>query len=171
MSEQGYIYLDRKIRDHWIWDLEPYSKGQAWVDLILSANHKDNKFPFNGKPMLVKRGSFVTSIRKLASKWGWSKNKVVAFLDVLEEDGMIQRNSSYRRTLITIKNYCIYQKKSKSKPKKPDTNQDINRTLSGHSPDGDPVQTMNDKGMINNDKESAAHYDPLAGRRKRYDDL
>jgi DNA-binding transcriptional MocR family regulator len=125
--------------------------------------------------MLVKRGSFVTSIRKLASKWGWSKDKVVAFLDVLEEDGMIQRNSSYRRTLITIKNYCIYQKKSKSKPKKPSTDSSTdsstNRPLAGHSSDADPAHSSNSEVIRSNYKESAAHYDPLAGRRKRYDDL
>lgn len=175
MSEQGYIYLDRKIRDHWIWDLEPYSKGQAWIDLILSASHKDSKFPFDGKPVIVKRGSFITSIRKLADRWRWSRDKVVAFLDVLEEDGMIKRDSNYRRTLITVKNYCIYQQKSKSKPKKPSTDSSTdsstNRPLAGHSSDADPAHSSNSEVIRSNDKESATHYDPLAGRRKRYDDL
>ena len=137
MSEQGYIYLDRKIRDHWIWDLEPYSKGQAWVDLILSANHKDNKFPFNGKPMLVKRGSFVTSIRKLASKWGWSKDKVAHFLDVLEEDGMLTQLRDSKKTLISVINYDFYQDRDDSKKTPKRQLKDTEKTQTGRSSDTD----------------------------------
>lgn len=170
MSEQGYIYLDRKVRDHWVWNLEAFSKGQAWIDLILSANHKDSKVPFDGKPVMVKRGSFITSIRKLSDRWGWSRDKTVAFLDTLVEDGMIERDSNTRRTLITIKNYCIYQQKSKSGQKKPATNQATHRTLTGHSPATDPAQTMNDERMIRNEKEiSASPYNPFAGMRRAQD--
>lgn len=37
----------------------------------------------------VKRGSMVTSIKKLCEQWKWSNNKVKGFLDMLTEDGMI----------------------------------------------------------------------------------
>ena len=164
MSEQGYIYLDRKICDHWLWNIKPFSKGQAWVDLILMANHKDAKIPFDGRPVLVKRGSCITSIRKLAEKWGWKRDKVAEFLNVMEEDGMIRRDSNSRRTLITIENYCIYQKKSNRPFKKSDSPGATHGATMGASPGATMgAQTTNDKLMTTNDKEiEPAAYNPFA---------
>lgn len=160
MSEQGYIYLDRKIRDHWIWNIQPYSKGQAWVDLILMANHKDTKVPFDGKPVMVKRGSCITSIRKLAEKWGWKRDKVAEFLNVMEQDGMIRKDSNSRRTLITIENYRIYQQKSKRASKKSDSPGATHGATMGATMG---AQTSNAEVMLSNDKEEEpSAYNPFA---------
>jgi len=160
MSEQGYIYLDRKIRDHWIWNIQPYSKGQAWVDLILMANHKDTKVPFDGKPVMVKRGSCITSIRKLAEKWGWKRDKVAEFLNVMEQDGMIRKDSNSRRTLITIENYRIYQQKSKRASKKSDS---PGATMGATPGATMGAQTSNAEVMLSNAKEEEpSAYNPFA---------
>ena len=45
---------------------------------------KDAKILFNGSLVTVKRGTCITSIRKLAAKWGWSLEKTVKFLKELE---------------------------------------------------------------------------------------
>ena len=83
-KEKGWISLSRSIVDNWVWDNgEQFSRGQAWIDLLLSANHEDRKIMFDGKPLLVKRGSFVTSQHKLADKWHWSRHKVSLFLKAL----------------------------------------------------------------------------------------
>lgn len=39
----GWIKIHRDILYHEIWSDKPFSKGQAWIDLILLANHSDNK--------------------------------------------------------------------------------------------------------------------------------
>jgi DNA replication protein DnaD len=175
MSGQGFIYLERAIRDHWLWEIKPFSKGQAWIDLILLANHQDNKTPFDGKLITVKRGSFITSIRKLADKWGWKRDKVAEFLDLLEQDGMIQRDSNHRRTVITIKNYRIYQQKSKPGRKKSDSlGATEGATLGATEGASHGAQTMNEEVMRMNDKRISPpddDYDPLAGLRRDRDDL
>ena len=41
IMNQGWIKLHRTLQDNKLWYSEPLTKGQAWVDLILLANHKD----------------------------------------------------------------------------------------------------------------------------------
>ena len=106
---KGLIALHRQIKDNMFWQDKPFSKGQAWIDLILTANHAEKKIIFDSSLMLVSRGCLVTSIRKLSEQWGWSKDKVSKFLNLLESDNMIHKDTNRKRTLITIVNYGLYQ--------------------------------------------------------------
>lgn len=107
---KGWICLHREIQDSWIWNEEPYSKGQAWIDMLLTANHEDRKIYINGKLVTIKRGQFHTSIVKLADKWKWDRKKVARFLKCLEDDSMIGTNSGTKNgTTITIVNYSKFQ--------------------------------------------------------------
>lgn len=118
---QGYIKLHRKLQECWIWDSdEPFDRRSAWIDILISANHSDNKMLFDGSLILIKRGQFITSIRKLSTKWKWSSTKVTAFLDTLENDQMIKRESDTKKTLISVINYGLYQDNTSEKktPKK-----------------------------------------------------
>lgn len=105
----GWIRLDRKITENWLWEDKPFSKGQAWIDLILMANHKDNKFPLGDDVVAVERGSFITSELKLMQRWGWSKTKVRAFLSQLQNDEMLVKKTDHKKTTLTIANYSVYQ--------------------------------------------------------------
>lgn len=107
---KGWIKLHRKIQDCWIWfEKEPFDKRSAWIDLLLSANHSDQKLLFNGEFITVQRGQILTSIRKLSDKWKWSYDKTIRFLKLIENDGMIKKESNSYRTLISIENYEVYQ--------------------------------------------------------------
>lgn len=108
MSE-GWVKLDRAILDHWIWKEKPFTKGQAWVDLILLANHKDKKVAYKGEIIICKRGEVNRSITELAKRWGWSRDKARRFLDILQQDEMILVNATTNRTTITLINYGIFQ--------------------------------------------------------------
>lgn len=109
MPEKGWIKLHRQLQECPLWYGERFSKGQAWVDLLLLANHRDKKILFNGEMMNVERGQYLTSMVKLAEKWQWSRPTVVKFLNLLEKDKMITRSSDNTKTLITIENYNDYQ--------------------------------------------------------------
>lgn len=109
-SDKGYIKIYRDIWDHWIWKSNrPFDEFHAWVDLIMMANHKDEKKLFDGKMIIIKRGTKVTSIRKLASRWGWGRNHVSDFLNMLEKDGMITQSRASKKTTLSVCNYSIYQ--------------------------------------------------------------
>lgn len=107
---RGYIKLYRKFADNEIFtDSEPFDKRSAWVDLIMTANHKDG-FVFRGMTKyVIKRGQRITSLGKLAERWRWGERKVKAYLKMLENEGMIYLEVSNRGLLITIVNYGLYQ--------------------------------------------------------------
>ena len=82
---KGWISLYRKMTDHWLYTEErTFSRYEAWIDLLLMANYGDKKVIMDGQLVMVKRGTFITSIRKLCKKWNWSNTKVVSFLKLLE---------------------------------------------------------------------------------------
>lgn len=110
-TDKGYIKLYRDIRDHWIWSSEgePFDKLHAWVDLLMMANHKDREVPFNGKMVVVPKGSRITSLHKLSERWRWSIHKVSDFLYLLEQAGMITQERNSQKTLINVVNYAFYQ--------------------------------------------------------------
>lgn len=106
---QGYIKLQRKIQEHWIYqEKRKFSKYEAWLDMLMMANHKPNKFVHGNELVEVDKGEFITSELKLMERWDWGKNKLRLYLDLLEKDGMIVKKSDRKKTSITICNYCIY---------------------------------------------------------------
>lgn len=107
MSDNGWIKLHRKIKDNWIWN-DP-EKCVAWLDILLSVNHKDKQIVFNGHPITIHAGQRLTSLSKLASEWGWTRNRVDRFLRTLTETNMITANRTPNGTLLTVINWGFYQ--------------------------------------------------------------
>lgn len=107
---KGWIRLHRELADNWIWsDKEPFDKRSAWIDLLLMANHKDFKTVKGMTLVHRKRGEVNTSVLYLSKRWGWSRNKVYRYLELLKEDGMIRIDGTTDGTTITIENYEKYQ--------------------------------------------------------------
>lgn len=107
---EGWIKIYRQIRNHWIWkDKEPFDKRSAWIDLLLSVNHKSKKIPFENDFIEIERGQTLTSIKQLAERWSWSRHKVSDYLNQLEQDTMIVQIRDTRKTLVSIVNYSKYQ--------------------------------------------------------------
>ncbi len=105
---QGWISLNRELMNHWVWDCE-FSAGQAWVDLLLYANHSHAKIMIKGQLIELNRGQQARSELTLSKAWKWSRNKVRRFLKNLEKDGMIELKSGHLTTVITICNYDSFQ--------------------------------------------------------------
>lgn len=103
----GWIAIDRKIRDHWIWK-DP-EQLRAWIDIIMMANHEQGKVQIDSQIIEVKRGQRWTSEVKLAERFGWSRKRVKKFLNMLQSDGMILQECTNKGTMLTIVNYGLYQ--------------------------------------------------------------
>lgn len=103
-----FLPLARKVTKNWVWEDKPFSRGAAWVDLLLLANYTDKKKSKNGGICTYKRGDVNLSMVHLADRWGWDRRKVKRFLNALESDGMVQVNSTTYGTTITIVNYEFY---------------------------------------------------------------
>src|SRR5699024_9610102 len=83
--------------------------------MLMMANHKDNKFLLGTELIRVKRGQFITSIRKLEERWNWSNTKIKSFLNLLESDEMIVFKSDTKKTVITIGKYDFYHDRETTK--------------------------------------------------------
>jgi len=116
-KDQGFIPLYRKIRDHWIWQDKPFSKGQAWIDILLKANHAARKMATKGGFLDIQRGQFVSTERHLADDWGWSRGKVRTFMTALKSDQMLAQEKAQGLSITTVCNYMEYG--FKDKPKSP----------------------------------------------------
>ena len=108
-DKMGYIAIFRDIMDHWVWKQKPFSKGQAWIDLILLATHKTEKKPYKDKIIEYERGKIYKSELEFSTRWGWNRKTVHLFLKQLESDGMIEVRWTTQGTTITIVNYDFYQ--------------------------------------------------------------
>ena len=102
----GFIPLYRSIQEHWIWSNdEPFSKGQAWIDLLLSVNHEDKKLKVGCNIITIHAGQMWTSYVKLANRWNWSRERVYRYTKMRKMDGMISVDATPNGTLLTIVNY------------------------------------------------------------------
>ena len=143
----GWIKIYRKIQECALWDdFEPFDRRSAWIDLLLLANHEDKRVVFNGKPITVKEGQRITSVRILAERWRWGKDRVRRFLELLETEGMITKESDNHRTLLTLVNYSDYQGTC-------DTDEYTNKHTHKHThKDADGTQTGRRQDTNKNDK-------------------
>ena len=132
----GWIKLHRKILDCFIWQDKPYDKARAWIDLLLIAMHHDKKMLIDDEVVIIQRGSFMTSIVKLADRWGWSRNKVVRYLDVLESEQMLNTKRTPKGTLITIVKYDDYQLADMSSESTYESTRGATNETPGESADG-----------------------------------
>jgi hypothetical protein len=107
---KGWIKLHREIADDEMWTCEPFSKSQAWIDLILLANHKQGIIDVRGNMVVVERGQVGWSQVKLAKRWRWSRNKLRRYLKWLESVQKIAQHTEQVTSIISILNYEEYQK-------------------------------------------------------------
>ena len=136
--QSGYIKLHRSILDNPIFQSKPFSKGLAWITLLLLTNHKENLMPVkNGQMLKIKRGECGYSELALANIFGWSRGKVKRFLTLLESEKMIQQKIVANHSIIRILKYSEYQYDT--------TNGTTNDTTNGQ-------QTIQQTDINNNDK-------------------
>ena len=148
----GWVPVFRSLQDHWVWSNdEPFSKGQAWVDLMLSVNHEEKKILVNGRVIVIKPGQRWTSYRTLAKSWGWSKDRVKRYIKLLKSDGMLFTDETPNGTLLTLANWEVYNSVR-------DTKRDTNKDTDKDTPEDTDKDTGKDKTImiqqLNNEEQS-----------------
>lgn len=146
--QEGYIKLFRCIQDNVFWDKDPFSRGQAWIDLIMLANHKPGAVRKRGILVKIDRGQVGWSERELAKRWKWSRGKVFRFLNDLKNEQQIEQQNGPQNinvtSLITIINYDKYQS---DEPQ----NEPQNGPQTGHKRATNSTMNKNEKNEKNKD--------------------
>lgn len=104
----GWIKISRDIVNHWLW--QDAERLKWWFDLLLMAAWEDRQTMHDAHLFTLRRGQMVASVSYLSDRWGKSHPTIIRFLKMLEDEGMIYRQTLYRQTpIITICNYDKYQ--------------------------------------------------------------
>ncbi|HCV8283740.1 TPA: DnaD domain-containing protein [Staphylococcus aureus] len=144
----GWISIDRSIQNHWLFkEKRTFSKFEAWIYLLMEANHSKAKVPIGNQIVTVERGQRLTSILTLSDLFNWSRFKVKTFLDLLESDGMLEVKTTSKYTLITIVNYDFYQ----SEQGRNQHQNDIKPTSKQHQSNINPISKQHQTNTNNND--------------------
>ena len=128
MCEVGYIKYYRKSTEDEMYFLEPFTKWQAWMDLITLALWKDEAFFIRGIRIVGKRGCVYKSQKTLCERWMWSRTKVLRFLSYLSDVNKIELKTIQQNSrligCISIVNYEKYQSNDTTDDTTDDTTND-----------------------------------------------
>lgn len=124
--QNGWIKLYRKLKDKGFYK-KPYYLA-LWVHLLLSANHQESEFLWNGKLVKVKEGQFITGRKELSTQTGIPQTTIERILQTLENGHQIGQQKTSKFRLITILKWKSYQNT--------DRKTDNKRTTSGHKQEG-----------------------------------
>ena len=123
--EQGWISLHRKMKDKGFYRKSEYV--HLWIHLLLSANHEEKEFLWNGKIIKIQRGQFITGRNSLEKETGIDSSKIQRALELFENEHQIEQQKTNKYRLITILNWESYQKvNSKVNSKRTATEQQLN---------------------------------------------
>jgi DNA-binding transcriptional MerR regulator len=105
----GWYAIHRELLSSDIWLNEPFTRGQAWVDLLGLARFKPGHVRIGPTRIDLARGQLAWSQKSLGERWRWDRSKVRRFLKELERDQRIEQRTSRLTTVITVVNYDRYQ--------------------------------------------------------------
>lgn len=128
---EGWVKIHRQIQENILWSDKPFSKGQAWIDLLIMANYADGEILSKGAVVHIKRGQVFRTQKNLADRWGWSIKKVRTFITLLETQKMATSEGIAQGTLITIENYSVYQDEGQAEALQEDIVEGRQRAVEG----------------------------------------
>ena len=111
MSDSGWINLHRKFLD-WEW-YSDINTCRLFNTILLKANWKEGKF----RGTTVPRGSFISSISKLAEETGLTNDETRTAISHLVKTNGITKQSTNKFTVFTVVNYNMYQDVPKQEDK------------------------------------------------------
>lgn len=109
MENTDFYRIYRKSEEDELYFAEPFTKWQAWTDLIALALCKDTYLSIRNISIPGKRGCVYKSQQELATRWKWSKGKVIRFIRYLQCVGKVTVFKSKVVNCIDITKYDVYQ--------------------------------------------------------------
>lgn len=105
--------------------VDRFTKMQAWIDLLLLANHKPVTIFIRGNEINLKEGQLAYSQLSLAKRWKWNRKTVDKFLSMLQNREMLDNRKTRLTTIISIRKWNEYQQNGQQNGQQKDNRTDI----------------------------------------------
>ena len=96
----GYITLPLAVLDGWVGQNAQYLKW--WTQLRREASWTDKTVWYNHQQVYLQARQVIVTVNSLVKRWNVSKPTVINFLQRLESEKLIERQTDSRKTIITI---------------------------------------------------------------------
>ena len=96
----GYITLPLAVLDGWVGQNAQYLKW--WTQLRREASWTDKTVWYNRQQVYLQARQVIVTVNSLVKQWQVSKPTVIHFLQRLESEKLIERQTDSRKTIITI---------------------------------------------------------------------
>ena len=96
----GYITLPLAVLDGWVGQNAQYLKW--WTQLRREASWTDKTVWYNHQQVYLQARQVIVTVNSLVKQWQVSKPTVIHFLQRLEHERLIERQTDSRKTIITI---------------------------------------------------------------------
>ena len=96
----GYITLPLAVLDGWVGQNAQYLKW--WTQLRREASWTDETVWYNRQQVYLQARQVIVTVNSLVKQWQVSKPTVIHFLQRLESEKLIERQTDSRKTIITI---------------------------------------------------------------------
>ena len=96
----GYITLPLAVLDGWVGQNAQYLKW--WTQLRREASWTDKTVWYNRQQVYLQARQLIVTVNSLVKQWQVSKPTVIHFLQRLESEKLIERQTDSRKTIITI---------------------------------------------------------------------
>lgn len=96
----GYITLPLAVLDGWVGQNAQYLKW--WTQLRREASWTDKTVWYNQQQVYLQARQIIVTVNSLVKQWQVSKPTVIHFLQRLESEKLIERQTDSRKTIITI---------------------------------------------------------------------
>lgn len=150
---RGYIKLWRKIENNFLWsESRVFSRAEAWIDMLILANHKAGTIRKRGILIEVDRGEIAWSEIELANRWKWSRGKVRRFLSELSSktvqqiEPVMEQQNRFVTSRYRIVNYDLYHGNDTANSTDDET---ASSTANGQQTDSKRYRNKNDKNEKN----------------------
>lgn len=145
----GWICLHRKIMcNKVVGARKPYSRLEAWIDLIAEAAYEDHRMFLQGRVVEIRRGEVPNSERTMAEKWGWTKSAVHRFILCLKTESMADQRTDHGIQLLVITKYEEYQNATDENEPRENEKPNRKRTTDGPTITRETRETIQNKETI-----------------------
>lgn len=146
IEDYTWIKLYRKLRKNPIY--KDSIAVHLLIHLLLTANHKPNRFIFNEKEITVKRGQLVAGRKQISEETGVSEWAVRKRLQLFEKLGILTRKTTSKFSIISICNYKHYQESNyENSPDISPTGEGCLTTSTSPAPHQQPATNKNVKNV------------------------